>query len=655
MKDIIVKQKTKAIILFFLIISLLPFWKYFIKREIPFNGNYLVSTYEPFKTDTAKKFPNGLPSKPYFDDQLRQYFPYLEFTRRSFVKGEFPAWNPYQFSGVPFAANWQTAIYFPTKILLFFMSTADYWSVTRMIPFFLCLVFSFLYFKTLKFKTISSVFGGVLYAFSGTFITYSQETIYNDYIFASLPLSLMALEKYWQAEQKRYLFVLFFALLLSILAGFIQQAFYLFSFVILYFVCKLFAQKGAVRNKQKRNMAIFATIALSVILSLPFLIPGFEFYNLSARKFADYTPQIKEYLLPYYSFFTFFFPDFLGNPGTRNWFGFNIGAYDERAVWIPSVFVVFFIYFMIDYLFGKKNESLSKFFLGSFMLTLVFIFRNPVSYYIVSMKVPVVGTAMFNRLIFLNTFSLVFLTVVGFEKVIFERIKVIKMFFALTVTAGIILTSFLYAKYFSLAPYSGELSKNLISQRNMIFPAISILFSLVIVYSYKISKKPQILSLIIALGFLQSLYFFDKYVPFSERKYFYPENPLIKYLKRESQKSACRVYFLDENLEYVFNDLATFYEIPVISGYDPLNYKKYNDLLFYLEHPKTEVNNRRYDAGLANLTINFDEKMKMFKTYDVCLVVTLAGEKKRYDPEFPDLFQKTYQYEKFEVWKRRLF
>lgn len=643
------KQLIAAGCLFFLI-SLLPFWRVFLKQEFPFNGNYLVSTYSPYKEETLKKFPNGLPSKPFFDDQLRQYLPYLEHIKRSFRNGEFPWWNPYNFSGTPFVANWQTAVFFPTTILLLFLSTVDYWTFTRILPFLLSLFFTFGYFRSLRLSFVSSLFGSLLFIFSGTFITYSQETIYNNFIFAFLPLALAGIEKYYKTSERKNLIWTSIAVILSCLAGFIQQFFYLFVFVLLYYVAKLINLRLKTNTWDKDKTNSLLVFPLSGLACSFFLLPGFDFFTQSARSAVDYTSKIKEYLLPGYAIFTYLFPDYLGNPGTRNWFGFTIGAYHEKSLYLASVFFPFLFFSLIN---PKKCFRLTSFFLAAFVASLVLVVRNWLSFFIVDLKIPVVGTAMFNRLIFINTFSLVVLTTLGFEQVRnLSKKDLIKIITAAIFFFGLVA----FAYYFAIKNMEKDFLVNGLQEgnrqvavRNIILPSAIAIAT----FGFLLGKmlfpkfKFELLFLVLIIG--QGLYNCQKYFPFSTKTTLYPENHLISFLKKDVGDGA-RTVFIESGLEYSFNNIATFHGIKAVSGYDPLNLKNYNDQMFYSDNEEGKINDRRYDCGIDELVNFYQKKKNLLTKLNVRRYVVDNSLQTVNRQFFQRDFTKLYDDGKFSVW-----
>src|SRR4028118_2353358 len=46
-------------------------------------------------------------------DSLGQYYPWRFFAAQQLSQGLIPLWNPHQFSGTPFVANGQSAVFYP--------------------------------------------------------------------------------------------------------------------------------------------------------------------------------------------------------------------------------------------------------------------------------------------------------------------------------------------------------------------------------------------------------------------------------------------------------------------------------------------------------------------------------------------------------------
>ncbi|NNE10320.1 MAG: hypothetical protein HKN20_17300, partial [Gemmatimonadetes bacterium] len=62
----------------------------------------------------------GVPfeQKYFWEDFIYQNYPYRAFHAEEIAGGTFPFWNPFQFGGMPFFADVQTAAFYPPNWLL---------------------------------------------------------------------------------------------------------------------------------------------------------------------------------------------------------------------------------------------------------------------------------------------------------------------------------------------------------------------------------------------------------------------------------------------------------------------------------------------------------------------------------------------------------
>ncbi len=99
---------------------------------------------------------------------LAPYFiPPRFFWVESIKRGDFPLWNPYQFSGHPFFANPQHAILYPLNWLFFTLPFDIAFNLIILLHFFLGGFFTYLFLRDLK-STLSGAFiGGLIFMLSG--------------------------------------------------------------------------------------------------------------------------------------------------------------------------------------------------------------------------------------------------------------------------------------------------------------------------------------------------------------------------------------------------------------------------------------------------------------------------------------------------------
>ncbi len=99
---------------------------------------------------------------------LGPYFiPPRFFWVESIKYGDFPLWNPYQFSGQPFFANPQNAILYPLNGLFFLLPFDVAFNTLILLHFFLGGLFTYLFLKDLKVNSTGALISGLIFMLSG--------------------------------------------------------------------------------------------------------------------------------------------------------------------------------------------------------------------------------------------------------------------------------------------------------------------------------------------------------------------------------------------------------------------------------------------------------------------------------------------------------
>src|SRR5690606_17518662 len=135
-------------------------------------------------------------------------------------------------------------------------------------------------------------------------------------------------------------------LAMSIFAGHFQVSIYLYGFS---FIFLLFSAFISYRRKLFKSVVTLIGIYLfSILISAIQLLPSIEIFINSSR--TDYAyDKLIEFLIPSYHLIATIFPDFFGNPVSRNYY--LTGTYIERA----SYFGIIPLFFVVYSLFIKKN------------------------------------------------------------------------------------------------------------------------------------------------------------------------------------------------------------------------------------------------------------------------------------------------------------
>lgn len=326
------------LILFIVFVFFLPV----LKGQLPFPGDILIND-NPYKTESYLGYaPGGYPNKAQGPDVTREIYPWRYFSIGELKKGILPFWNPHNFSGNPQLANFQTAVLYPFNLLYLLLPFNYSWTLIIMLQPLLAGIFMYLFLKKgVNLKDFPAVIGGISFAFSSYMVVWMEYgNIGNTLLW--LPLVLLFIKNYYKKESISNFLGIVVSLCFSLLAGYIQGVFYIFVLSFFYYNFLVFTTKGAFQNHRKNLLFLFS-------LALPFLITAFQIFP-TLQLFSQSTRgaysllQIEKNLAPIFYWITVFFPDFFGNPATRNYW--LDGTYIERVMY-PGAVILFFAFYAL--------------------------------------------------------------------------------------------------------------------------------------------------------------------------------------------------------------------------------------------------------------------------------------------------------------------
>jgi hypothetical protein len=236
-------------------------------------------------------------------------FPAAFFQRECFWRGELPMWNPYNYCGIPFLAQWNTmALYPPALIYLLLPLT---WSL----PFF-CLVHMFwgglgMYWLVREWteQRLAGALAGIIFAFNGLSLNF---LMWPSHVatFAWAPWVL------WLGfaacrEGGKKLFWAIAATAMQLLAGGPETI--LFTWVMLLGLA--LGQYLRQRELRRQVLLRFGALAgLSAILCAAQLLPFLELLATSQRH-AGYSSASHDWSMPFWGWANFLLPLFRTGPG----------------------------------------------------------------------------------------------------------------------------------------------------------------------------------------------------------------------------------------------------------------------------------------------------------------------------------------------------
>lgn len=100
-------------------------------------------------------------------DALAQYFPWRDFAGERLRSGHIPLWNPHQFAGAPFAANGQSAVFYPLSLPFWLADTARAFGIAAFVHSLLAALGAFALLQRWNLSVGASVFGALAWSLSG--------------------------------------------------------------------------------------------------------------------------------------------------------------------------------------------------------------------------------------------------------------------------------------------------------------------------------------------------------------------------------------------------------------------------------------------------------------------------------------------------------
>ncbi len=556
----------------FAFVLLFLFRPVFLNGKILFPSNLLMSSYAPWKYEPVPEYPQGPPNKPIGFDNIRQFYPNRKLLTESLTKGIFPLWNPYIYGGTPLMAAFDTAVWYPLSWIAALLPTVEGWNFLVIIQPILSFLFMYLFLKSLKLEPHIAAFGAFAWAFSGWMIVYWQEILVLSHSFLWLPLALYAVNK-------NKFFLLVFALVSSVFAGFLQMSIYVYLVVLAW-------NMYVVKSER-----VWKAIALSLCVSAVQLIPSVEAYLLSPRGTQDGQTIFRNFLLPLQHVITIVAPDFWGSPATYNYFG-GQGFYFEKMIYIGIIPLVFALYGMF---FGKKKQILFWSILA--IVTLSLGFAWPASWLPYVLRIPVLSNSYPTRIFAVSAFSLVVLACYGLSSFLHaparKRMAWILAGLTTVLVAGwiVVLSAWCIENHYpqtaiwcrGKTSVLWDIVGNMpgirkeavwyatVSMRNLIVPTLLLFFAWGMMFLSKKLLFVTVFVLTIASGF----YVANKYLFFSERRFVYPELPVTTKLKEIAGYDRVWGYgnaFIEKNL-------PQYWHLYSSDGYGNLSPSRYGELL----------------------------------------------------------------------------
>jgi hypothetical protein len=459
-------------------------------------------------------------------------------------EGKPPLWNPLILSGIPLLANFQSVPF--TIITNFIFDSITSWSVQIILQHILAAFFTYLLLRHWKLSNWASVIGGIVFAFSGFNLIWSQ---WNGHTLAAafIPLLLFFEDRFLKSAKFMDGIGVTLVLLLQVLSGYPQ--------VVLYTGVAM-VSLWLFRIEKKREwfiktvfLIVFSVLAIG--LAAPQILPGAELLSFSQRELEPH--PFEWAFLPWTKIITFLAPDYFGNHATQNYWGpqdytSNTGFVGVVAFILASLSLV------------KLRESKEKIFLITILaISLILSFPTPVSIFLWKSGILGLNAASAHRALVLFNLAVASLAAFGIERLR----QGFKFKFRWIVIPFLVLAGYgLYALSLKGVVIRG-IPITRVALRNLVLPTGAFLVTSAVLWTIARWRKLTTLGIIfLSLVIVLELFRFGwKFTPFSPKHIVFPTTPVLDFLIKQEKPfrvTGSRVIPINMRMPYGLESLEGY-------------------------------------------------------------------------------------------------
>ncbi len=275
--------------------------------EIPCNTN----RWQPWAASVS---PEELRRPVVNTDCALAYYPRRVFATERMRAGDLPLWDPYNFSGQPFLANFQSAVLYPVNLVLYGMDPKSAMGWFLVFHFALAGFLAYRLARAFGMPRAPAVAAALVFELNPFFTTrVGHPTFVATGAWA--PLVLLAGYRVLRSPGLSKVPLLAAAVALATLAGFPQTLIHIFYALFWLVLCEYTLGEG--RRKGRAVLLAGAGVFLGGAIAAFQVLPTAEFLRHSTREFLDLPSFLSGTHHPAMSI-KMVVPDFFGNPMQEN-------------------------------------------------------------------------------------------------------------------------------------------------------------------------------------------------------------------------------------------------------------------------------------------------------------------------------------------------
>ncbi len=303
----------QAVLLLLLLAALFP--GVFLRGESIAPGDILFTA-----LPWADHAPHGFtrPGNPQAVDPVAAFLPWYALSTEALRRGELPLWNPLCFGGMPLLANYQSAVFYPPRMLHLIFGLA--WGTTLLILFKLwwCGMAAYWCGRGLGLCRGAARFLSIAWMLCGYNVTWCNWPLTD--VAGWLPVLLLGTEQVLSRRYRKGFLVLVLGGTMALLAGHPETAFALAVPLALYFLLRLVLARPGRHDAFTQTGVCAGAAVLTLGLCAVQLFPFLEYLRNSAH-FLDRPGMDSNYAMPFSALVGYWVPRFFGAAPDGNYFG----------------------------------------------------------------------------------------------------------------------------------------------------------------------------------------------------------------------------------------------------------------------------------------------------------------------------------------------
>ena len=345
------------------------------------------------------------------------YEPSFVLASNIYRSGDLPLWNPYMALGTPFAADMQSAVFFPLNWIVYFMPKPYFWDAIDfilIIRLFIAGFFMYCFMRAIEVNRYGSFASAVAFMFNGYFILYINMSHMN--VETLVPVLLFTFEKLVKAQNVKYTIIAGIAVALSILGGMPESTLFVLFLAVLYYFYRVYFKIKVEKNLtiKKYACSLLSAFLLGGLLSALLTFPFIEFLNRSWNSHPQIVGLGHNPFM--YDTISIIVPYF---------FGWILKYWPSQIIALAYVGILTFFFALCA--FSKKNENkrVSLFFAGFAVFYLLKAYGFPIINWIGYL--PLFNVSIFPKYSFPEfAFSLAVLAGIGIQNIYDNKVNFTK-------------------------------------------------------------------------------------------------------------------------------------------------------------------------------------------------------------------------------------